>query len=47
MDINELKIRITAGELDDKLTGLYGAEALEAQRVRYLDACSKFEGWEV
>jgi galactokinase len=42
MDINELKAGISAGELDAKLTGLYGAEALEAQKARYLGACDKF-----
>lgn len=42
MNINELKAKITSGELDEKLSSLYGKNAAEAQRARYLDACGKF-----
>ena len=40
MNIIELKEKITAGELDAKLTGLYGADALEKQKSRYIGACA-------
>ena len=42
MNINELKSKIGSGELDEKLAELYGAEAVAAQKDRYLDACGKF-----
>ena len=42
MSISELKAKINAGELDGKLTGLYGEEALDIQRARYSAACDGF-----
>ena len=42
MNITELRNKITSGELDAKLIELYGGEALDVQRARYLKACDGF-----
>lgn len=39
---NELKNRIAGGELNETLTMLYGADALEAQKARYSEAIDEF-----
>ena len=39
---NELKSRIAGGELNETLTMLYGADALEAQKARYSEAIDEF-----
>ena len=42
MNISELKAKINAGELDAKFAELYGANAAEMQKARYLSACDRF-----
>ena len=43
MNVMFLKQRIKDGGLDARLTELYGAESLEKQRKRYMEACERFE----
>ena len=43
MNIMGLKVKLSEGGLDDKLAELYGTEAVEAQRERYINACAEFE----
>ncbi|MBR5087832.1 MAG: galactokinase, partial [Ruminiclostridium sp.] len=42
MNINELKAGIAGGTLDRKLAELYGSNAVEKQRTRYIGACDEF-----
>lgn len=43
MNIMALKEKIKEGGFDEKFAELYGAEAVGAQRERYIKACSEFE----
>ena len=41
MVITEIINAVKAGQLDEKLTALYGADALASQKVRYEEVLSK------
>ena len=41
MVITDIINAVKTGQLDDKLTALYGAEALESQKVRYEEVLLK------
>lgn len=45
MNVMGLKELIREGGIDGKLTELYGAEAVERQRARYIRACEGFENF--
>ncbi len=45
MNIMGLREKIKEGGLDAKLAELYGAEAVGAQRERYINACGEFENY--
>ena len=42
MNVYETKQQILSGALDEKLTYIYGASALEFQKARYLDAIDRY-----
>ena len=42
MDINSWRTTLESGRLDARLAGLYGNDALDLQKVRYLGALSEF-----
>jgi tryptophanyl-tRNA synthetase len=44
MKINELVSYINEGKLDSALITLYGNDALEGQRARYMEAVKEFAG---
>ena len=43
MNISATKEHITSGALDDTFSYIYGAEAISAQKIRYITALDKFE----
>ena len=42
MTTQQMKQHILAGGLDERLTYIYGAQALEAQKARYTKAIDEF-----
>ena len=42
MELLKLRSKISSGDFDEKLAGLYGKDALDIQRGRYLKACDRF-----